>query len=224
MQDSSNAYDTEVMVTTWHCKFNWKLIYENLRDFNHVRYLHAKSLAEYAEFPFSVDEAEVGKAAPPMADLSRAALRREMRGFSYGGPEGDIDEVRKVPWLGMVERWGEQDAYFNWLAYPNLHIACGNGGYSFTIEHHIPVAPDRTDLEVYFVTARKKRPYAFSHQVLLANMHYSKQIVGEDVAILEAIQSVLHEQAPLPNQGAYEYTNQQIERWYTTLMETDHEI
>jgi hypothetical protein len=86
------------------------------------------------------------------------------------------------------------------------------------------VAPDRTDLEIYFVTAKKKQPYAFSHQVLLANLHYSKKIVGEDIAILEAIQSVLHPDAPVPEQGAYESTNQAIERWYTTLMETDHEI
>ena len=224
MQDSSNAYDTEVMVTTWHCKFNWKLIYENLRDPNHVRYLHAKSLAEYADFPFGVDEAHVGKAVPPLSDMSRDALRRDMRGFSYGGPEGKIGQVRQVPWLGLVQRWGDLDAYFNWLAYPNLHIACGNGGYAFTIEHHIPVAPGQTDLEIYFVTARKKQPYDFSAQVLLANMNYSKQIVGEDVAILEAIQAGLHVAAPMPKQGAYEYTNQWIERWYTTLMETDHEI
>jgi len=60
--------------------------------------------------------------------------------------------------------------------------------------------------------------------VLLSHMHYSKQIVGEDIAILEGIQSVLHNEAPLPTQGAYEHTNRNIERWYTTLMETDHEI
>jgi len=222
LESSSNAYDTEVMVTTWHGRFNWKLIYENLRDFNHVKYLHGASLAQYADFPLQVNEVNVGRAGAPLADLSTAALRREMRGFSYGGPEGKIDAVRPVPWLDMVERWGTQDAYFNWLAYPNLHIACGNGGYSFTIEHHIPVAPDRTDLEVYFITARKKKPYAFSHQVLLANMHYSKKIVGEDIAILEAIQSVLHMDAPAPMQGAYETTNQRIERWYVTLMESSH--
>jgi hypothetical protein len=86
------------------------------------------------------------------------------------------------------------------------------------------VSPGETDVEIFFIAARKKVSYADSAQVLLSQMHYSKQVVGEDIAILEAVQAVLHEKAPLPTQGAYEYANRHIERWYTTLMETDHEI
>src|SRR5256885_2719577 len=74
----------------------------------------------------------------------------------------------------MVERWRYQDVYYNWLAYPNLHIASANGGYSFTLEHHIPIAPDRTQLEIYWFTSRKKQSYASSSQILLAQMHGSK--------------------------------------------------
>ncbi|WP_448684094.1 aromatic ring-hydroxylating oxygenase subunit alpha [Delftia acidovorans] len=222
LQSSAEAYDSEVMMTTWHAKFNWKLVYENLRDFNHVKYLHPKSLAKVASFPFAAQD---GKSInEPELDCTPTGLRRDMRQFSYGGPEGEIDPIRRVPWLDKVERWGDTDAYFNWIAYPNLHIACGNGGYSFTIENHVPIAPGKTDVEIFFMTARKKAPYAYSGQVLLSHMHYSKQIVGEDIAILEGIQSVLHDEAPLPTQGAYEHTNRNIERWYTTLMETDHEI
>lgn len=222
LKSSAEAYDTEVITTTWHAKFNWKLIYENLRDFNHVKYLHAKSLAKVASFPFSADERDLAEA--PLQDCSSASLRREMRKFSYGGPEGKIDPIRRVAWLEMVERWGDTDAYFNWLAYPNLHIACGNGGYSFAIENHVPVSPGETDVELFFVTARKKKNYAFSPQVLLTHMHYGKQILSEDIGMLEAVQSVLHMDAPMPTQGVYESTNRQVERWYTTLMETDHEI
>lgn len=224
MESAADSFDSEVMVTTWHGKFNWKLVYENLRDFNHVKYLHGQSLAAVAEFPIVAGGGLEDTAQAPLQDLSRPALRAEMRKFSYGGPEGKIEAMRRVPWMDMVERWGDNDAYFNWLAYPNTHIACGNGGYSFTIEHHIPIAPDQTDVEIYFVTAKKKNPYAFSAQVLLANMHYSKQILSEDIGMLEQVQSVLHFDAPTPNQGSYESTNRQIERWYATLMETEHGI
>ncbi len=209
-------------MTTWHAKFNWKLIYENLRDFNHIKYLHAKSLVKIANFPFGAADVDVAEA--PLQDCSPAALRREMRTFSYGGPEGKIDPVKREPWMNMVERWGDTDAYFNWLAYPNLHIACGNGGYSFAIENHVPVSPGKTDVELFFMTARKRKSYAFSPQVLLAHMHYGKKILSEDIGMLEAVQAGLHIDAPVPTQGAYESTNRQIERWYTTLMETDHEI
>lgn len=97
-----------------------------------------------------------------------------------------------------------------------MHIASANGGYSFTLEHHIPVAPDRTDLEVHWFSARKKRPYGFSGQVLLAQMHGSKTVVGEDVDIMERVQAALHTDAPLPTQGAYESMNRLVERWYET--------
>lgn len=241
--DSSNAYDTEVMVTTWHCKFNWKLIYENLRDANHVAFIHPKSLAPAASFKPVINHQAANESCNAMSDTSAEAMRKEMRRFSYGGPEGKLGELKSFGWHDFVKRWrfsevpakttqtighnqavaaeSQDDAYFNWLAFPNLHIASGDGGHSFVIEHHIPVSPDRTDLEIWRFTARKTRRYQWSSQVLLSGMHHGKLIVGEDVDILEKVQSALHVEAPIPRQGAYESTNRLIERWYATVMETD---
>lgn len=224
LESSSEAWDTEVMVTTWHCKFNWKLGYENLRDANHPRFVHPKSLAKTVTFTPSVAESRRAESLNELPDTTPAGLRREMRRFSYGGADAPIPNLKHFGWHQQVERWGDQDSYYNWLAFPNLHIASVNGGFSFTLEHHIPVAPDRTDLEIYWFSARKKRPYAFSSQVLLVQMHGSKRVVGEDVEVMEMVQAALHEDAPLPTQGAYESMNRLVERWYTTLMETDHEI
>lgn len=248
LESSSNAYDSEVMTTTWHCRFNWKLAYENLRDANHVAFVHPRTLAPFVRFMPRVDTAQAEASMHPQPDTSAAALRAEMHRFSYGGPEGDPAEFAPFDWHAYVDRWRvstsgsgpqpatspthnqpvsdsrQDDAYFNWLAFPNLHIASGNGGHSFVIEHHVPVAPDHTDVEIYRFTARKKHAYAASAQVLLSEMHHSKLILSEDFGILEKIQSGLHPSAPLPEQGAYESTNRLIERWYATLMETDHGI
>src|SRR5256885_16270219 len=46
LANSSDAYDTEAMVTTWEGRYNWKLAYENLRDANHPRFVHPKTLAK----------------------------------------------------------------------------------------------------------------------------------------------------------------------------------
>ncbi|CAE1136639.1 aromatic ring-hydroxylating oxygenase subunit alpha [Xanthomonas euroxanthea] len=224
LESSSNAYDTEVMVTTWRGRYNWKLAYENLRDANHPRFVHPKTLAKSVSFTPEVNEEQARESMEALRDSSPAALRREMRRFSFGGPEAAIPSLQHFGWHEKVERWGKQDAYFNWLAFPNLHIASANGGYSFTLEHHIPVAPDQTDLEIYWFSARRKQPYGSSSQVLLAQMHGSKVVVGEDVDIMERVQAALHTDAPLPTQGAYESMNRLVERWYTTLMETEHEI
>ncbi|WP_293776320.1 Rieske 2Fe-2S domain-containing protein [uncultured Oxalicibacterium sp.] len=224
LESSSNSYDTEVMVTTWHAKFNWKLAYENLRDANHPRFVHPKSLAKTVKFIPSVDQPAFQESNSPLSETSPSALRQEMRRFSYGGADAPINDLPHFGWHDQVQRWGSQDMYYNWLAFPNLHIASANGGFSFTVEHHIPIAPDHTDIEIYWFTTRKKQPYAFSNQVLLAQMHGSKVVVGEDVEIMEQVQAALHMDAPLPTQGAYEATNRLVERWYTTLMANDHEI
>ena len=55
-------------------------------------------------------------------------------------------------------------------------------------------------------------------------MHGSKRVVGEDIEAIEMIQKGLHPQAPIPTQGAYESMNRLVERWYSTLMETDYGV
>lgn len=225
MASSSGAFGGEIAMTTWHCEFNWKLIYENLRDPNHVKFLHARSFGDYVDFQVPVHEPSWQASMRPLVDMSVSAMRREMRSFSGGGAVAAIPDRRRVPWHDKVDRWGgENDVYYDWLIYPNLHLSSGNSGHSFSIEHHAPVAPGRTDLELIWVMSRKKQPFDDSHQALIANMYGSKQIVGEDVAMLEAIQRGLHGEAPIPTHGAYEFVNQRIERWYKNLMESDYGI
>ncbi|KND60774.1 GbcA Glycine betaine demethylase subunit A [Candidatus Burkholderia verschuerenii] len=224
LASSSESYDAEVMTTTWHGKFNWKLVYENLRDMSHPRFVHPKTLAKIVDFPSGVNDAEFEESTHELSDLSVDGLRRELRRFSFGGADAEIPELRRFSWFDHVERWGDRNVYYNWLAFPNLHIASANGGHSFTLEHHIPVAPDRTDIEIYYFTARKKQRYAFSSHVLLAQIHGSKVVVGENVDVMETVQAAMHSGSPMPNQGAYESMNRLVERWYTTVMESDHEI
>lgn len=223
LESSSNSYDSEVMATTWTCRFNWKLPYENLRDFNHITYVHPKTLAKAVTFLPSINEKLLQASAQELPDTSPFALRKEMCTFSFGGKDADIPKMQRFAWHDLVQRWGNENAYYNWLAYPNLHIASANGGYSFTIENHIPISPGCTNIEVYRFTSRKKQPpFKSSSAVLLAEMHESKLVVGEDVKIMEAVQAALHTGAPHPTQGAYEGMNRLIERWYHTLMETEN--
>ena len=225
LESSSSSYDSEVMTTTWHGKFNWKLAYENLRDGNHPRFVHARTLAREVDFIPGVDVELAAETLRDLGAMDAASLRREMRRFSFGGVDGKRSDMRRFPFWDRIERWpGESDAYYNWLAFPNLHVASPNGGRSFTVEHHIPVAPDRTDIEIFWFTSRKKQPYATSSQVLLESMHGSKLVVGEDVDVMERVQAALHAGAPMPNQGVYEFMNRLVERWYALMMETDHAI
>lgn len=219
LESSSNAYDLEFIITTWHCKFNWKLVYENLWDPLHVRFLHPRTLAPRVDLGVEMPQGLADEAESPLADRSIQAMHEEMRRFSRGGPVFPLHERPRPPWQDKVDRWGDGATYYDWLTYPNLHISSGNGGFTFSFEHHTPVAPDRTDLELIWIMSRKNEPIDFSYQALLANLHGSKLIVGEDVAMLEAIQAGLHRDAPMPNQGLYESRTRRRERWYAALMD-----
>lgn len=220
LRGCSEAFDSEVMLTTFEMHCNWKLAYENLRDAHHPRYLHAQSLYQNVKFNARIDEPSLAQARflLEQGTGSRTDAMARMRGFSDGGLDAPINEMRAFSWHDNVQRYGDKDWYYNWLAFPNLHIASSTGGYSFIIEHHIPVAADRTDLVVYYVTAQKKRRYATSVAVLHAHMTGAEGVLREDIRVLEQIQSTLHASAPRARPGDYEHANATIEQWYLDVM------
>jgi phenylpropionate dioxygenase-like ring-hydroxylating dioxygenase large terminal subunit len=227
LAQSSLAYDSEVIMTTYDARFNWKLVYENLRDAHHPLFLHARTLNKSATFNAIVNEdALVGlKRMREEGIPDQARARALLRSFSGGGRDVPIDEpVPRYSWFDELVRYRDQDWYYNWLVFPNLHIASGTGGYSFTIEHHIPVGPDRTEMIVYFVTAKKKQPYAASTAVLHELMIGTDGILREDIGVLEQIQRTLHPDARSAHPGDYEYINAGIEQWYMDLMEGKIEL
>src|SRR5450830_549256 len=226
MTEASNAFDSEVILTTFKGKFNWKLAYENLRDSHHPRYLHARSLYKAVKFQVLIDEQAVldAKRLCETGIEDKALAMSLLRSFSSGGLNEPMQNSISYPWHANVVRYGDKDWYYNWLLFPNLHIASGTGGYSFIIEHHIPVSADLTDFMVYYVTAKKKRRYATSAAVLHAHMMGSEKVLREDIAVMENIQAQLHPEALSPNLGAYEHANAHIEQWYLHLMEGKFEL
>jgi phenylpropionate dioxygenase-like ring-hydroxylating dioxygenase large terminal subunit len=221
LTQSSLAYDCEVVTTTYETRFNWKLIYENLRDAHHPLFLHPHTLNKFARFDAIVNEDALAGVRQMrehgIPDKARALAL--LRSFSGGGRDTPLDPVIRKPWYDEVLRYRDQDWYYNWLVYPNLHIASIDGGHSFIVEHHVPVAAGRTDMTVYYLTAKKKQPYASSPAVLHELMMHIDGILREDITVLEQVQRTLHPQAGPAHLGSYEYINAGIEQWYMDLME-----
>lgn len=221
MAAATGSFDGEAICTTYDGCFNWKLVYENLRDAHHPRYLHSRTLFQDVKFEASINEDGLEALhrlqAEDIVDRQRALAL--MRSFSYGGREAPMETPPNEFWHRHVERYRDQDWYYNWLPFPNLHIASSNGGHSFTVEHHIPVAPGRTEFVVYFTTAKKKHPYPQSAAVLHAHAMGADRILREDIDVLEGIQRTLHAGARSAHLGDYEILNAGIEHWYLSLME-----
>lgn len=218
---SSSAWDSEVILTTYDGRFNWKLAYENLRDGHHPRYLHARTLYQEVKFEASINEPGVEALRRQQQEgiPDRARALALLRTFSGGGRDAPMESPPNEHWHQFVERYRDQDWYYNWLAFPNLHIASSNGGHSFIIEHHNPVGPGHTEFMVYYVTAKKKRPYASSAAVLHAHMMGADKVLREDIDVMEQIQRTLHGAARPAHLGDYEFLNAGIEHWYLNLME-----
>lgn len=224
LRDASEHFDSEVLVATIETKLNWKLAYENLRDSLHPRYLHQQSVYQQVKFQVQMDETAItaAKAYHAAGTTGRAQHLQVLRGFSNGGVNEPLAQVAHYAWHDHVERFGSDDWYLNWLVYPNLHVASGSGGYSFIIEHHQPVSAGRTDLVLYYVTARKTRRYPTSAAVLLAHLEGAEKVLREDITVMEKVQSALRCDGPHATLGDFEYGNTAVERWYMDVMNGRH--
>lgn len=221
LKEASNFFDDEVLVTCFKGKFNWKLAYENLRDGLHPQFLHAKTVYKQVKFEARIDEfdlQDVKQYRNVGVDNLSEHLQR-LRTFSGGGMNEPMSQLPHYHWHEHVQRYGDDDWYLNWLMYPNLHIASGSAGYSFIIEHHIPVSANQTDLWVYYVTGKKKRGYPTSSAVLLAHLEGAEKVLAEDISIMEKVQSSIGAQAAISMTGDFEYANMAIEKWYLDVME-----
>jgi len=217
----SNAFDNETILTTFRLKCNWKLVYENLRDAHHPRFVHAQSIYKNVRFDVRLDESAINSAKLTRENkyLDRDTVMKALRGFSNGGLNEPLESLPDYAWHRYVQRFSDKDWYYNWLAFPNLHIASGSGGYSFIIEHHIPISADRTDMIVHYVTARKHKKYATSAAVLYEHMLGGANVLREDIKIMEDIQQVLYSNSPKAYLGDFESANATIEHLYQGVMD-----
>jgi phenylpropionate dioxygenase-like ring-hydroxylating dioxygenase large terminal subunit len=217
---ASEIFDSEVLVTRFSGAFNWKLAYENLRDSLHPRFLHTQTVYQQVKFDARIDENALSKTNiyRQYGSQDVAEHLAWLRTFSGGGLNEPISKLPTYPWHAYVKRYGEDDWYLNWLMYPNLHVASGSAGYSFIIEHHIPISANQTDLWVYYVTGRKIRKYPTSTAVLLAHLAGAEKVLAEDISIMEKVQLNLNTNSPRATTGDFEHSNMAIEKWYLDTM------
>jgi hypothetical protein len=197
-------------------------MFDNLRDGLHPSFIHRKTLHQDVKFmpkpmPEPIVETylkdELGK---PVED----PLAEARAFFSWGGRDTPFDHSLP-PWHADVERYGNEDFYYNWMLFPNLHIASATGGYSFAIEHYIPRGPDATDVEIYHMTARRTQPDESAIAHLYEHLAGAVPVLTEDFQTLENLQQGLHSGAPLPNWGTYEVRNHRAASWIARVVNGD---
>ncbi|MEY4509230.1 MAG: hypothetical protein RLZZ450_1352 [Pseudomonadota bacterium] len=186
-------FDKELIEASHTGRYNWKLPAENLRDPLHARFVHPQTL-----FPLFDFEHQLGA-------TTRDAKAPTLRDVSYGGPEGRARKDYSWPWWHQLERWPEaSEDYYNWLLFPNLHIASPDGCRTFGIEQYDPIDVGHTKLVHFMLTSRRREPLPQGHALLRGMLRAARIILDEDASMMESVQRGFVEGSPTMQLGAYE--------------------
>lgn len=177
--------------------FNWKLIFENLRDCIHPLYLHPTSLTQEIDFFATFKE----------PDINNQLITKltELSSFSRDGENKLPPEKYKSEFLCC----DDGKSYLNWLLFPYTHIPSPDGGTLFSVENYVPIAPNKTrvDLRFFITHATGKTP---SLAVFYEWFEKAKVVLKEDFVAVEGLQKQMESGQDMQNLGDYEQQNVRI--------------
>jgi phenylpropionate dioxygenase-like ring-hydroxylating dioxygenase large terminal subunit len=194
----TSYFDDEVLLSRFDARFNWKLIHENILDFNHIPYIHAQSFAKLLPAIKPDPSRPPARIGPPPADTK---LGSDLRDLSFAA-EAPF-EFRHWPWHDNVERFSDEARYFNFYLYPNVNLTAIAGVF-FPIQQFNPVATDCTDYTMWLMTGRQKRPNPATPAILWSQAKGEKSVIDEDVRVLEAMQRGFGQGSHPAFHGSYE--------------------
>jgi len=194
----SSYFDDEVLVANFGGGFNWKLIFENILDFNHIPFIHSGSFAKLLPTLRPDPARPPTHAAAPPPD---SQLPTDLRDLSFTADAPF--EFRHWPWHDNVERFSNEPKYFNFYIYPNVNFTAIAGVF-FPIQQFNPGAPDRTDYSMWVLTGRQRQPNPATPAILWTQAKGEKSVIDEDIAVLEALQRGLGPGATPAFHGTYE--------------------
>jgi phenylpropionate dioxygenase-like ring-hydroxylating dioxygenase large terminal subunit len=195
LAEVSHYFDTDLIEAAHTGRYNWKLPGENLRDLLHPRFVHPQSLFPLFDFE-----------RPPTEPRAPSEGRTKLREVSYGGAEGRAKKDFSWPWWNQLERWPKaSEDYYNWLLFPNLHIASPDGCRTFGIEQYDPVDVGHTRLVHFMLTSRQKDRLPEGDALLRGMLRGARSILEEDTNIMESVQRSFVSGSPTMQLGAYEH-------------------
>lgn len=205
LENISGYFSSEAVFARIPARYNWKLNFENILDFNHVPYVHPRSFQPLLP----------GGVRAPVPTLDETTGRAGLRDLSVS--TSSPYKLASQPWHDLVERFGTEDRYYNFYLYPNVNFI-SIAGLVFLIQQFDPVAPDRTDVLFTLMTAREKRRIPALPAILWGHLKGEKRVLDEDVVLMEALQASLYADGAPARHGAYESRLVDVARIYQGLM------
>ena len=180
--------------------FNWKLIFENLRDGLHPLYLHKSTLTKEVDFGFTKNYVHREK-----KKIERIS---EISSFSRDGKIKQTD----APHKRNFQLIDDKNMYLNWLLYPYTHISSPDGGALIGIENYVPISSSKTRLDLTFCIT-KSLGRSSPLPILYKWFEKAALVFKEDFDAVTSIQRRAKESEMQQNIGEYENRNLSIFEW-----------
>lgn len=175
--------------------FNWKLIFENLRDMLHPQYLHPTSLTQEVNF----------YSPKPIINAQPIESILEISSFSR---DGDLKNS-KAEYKSDFEMVDSGENYLNWLLFPFTHIPSPDGGVLYSVENYVPISSEKTRLDMHFYITKSTGKVS-PVPILYDWLKKARIVLKEDFDALCALQAQMKSSEQLQNLGAYELQNKRI--------------
>ena len=145
-------------------------------------------------------------------NIPRLFLR--LKDASFGGPDVNLLE----PFFlkdKFKNPWPCENRYYNYLLFPNLHIALPDGGYTFVLENFLPISQDETKVEIYFVTTKSLLSQKEQGEFFKSLEMNAMKVYEEDFKVLEDIQLAINQRKVFQSHhGKYENLLQRFHKIY----------
>jgi phenylpropionate dioxygenase-like ring-hydroxylating dioxygenase large terminal subunit len=181
-------------------KFNWKLIFENLRDPIHPRFLHTQSLALEVDFYGN-------KRTYEKSPKIKKFCPKDVSSFSMDA------NLEKKDYQKNFLKTFDNSHYLNWLLLPSLHLVSPDGGTLFSSENYIPISADETLVELKFYTTKCTTNQSV-YPILYEFYKKALIILFEDFHAVESVQSNIFNGNISQHLGNYEDLNININNWF----------
>ena len=211
LRDVSSRMDSDIVYSCHQVKYNWKLNMENVKDYNHIQFVHPTSfspmMAKSKKAPVFVEPTGPSL----ITELMSARIAPPLQSLSYGAV-GPLNEHKN--WFSdLCDTPGGDNNYYNWFLYPNVNFCCVRGEH-FLLQQYDPVAPGVTDYHLWMMTAKRKSAQTDFTALLSALIRGERKVIAEDTVILEKLQDGLGSHSRRFTHGDYEAHIVQQHLWY----------
>ncbi|MFK3791274.1 aromatic ring-hydroxylating dioxygenase subunit alpha [Pseudomonas piscis] len=209
----SLCLDSQVIYSCHRVRYNWKLNMENVKDYNHVPFIHSQTFMPVMdqmvrEVPLNLE----GEGSEVIRIISERESPR-LNALSY------TTKAMVKPyenWFSkLCNKYGDEHAYYNWFIYPNVNF-CSLKGDHFLLQQYDPVSPGVTDYHLWMMTAARKDERTDFTALLSTLIRGERKVIAEDTLVLERLQEGMGEHSGRFMHGEYEAHIVQQHLWYRT--------